>query len=154
MYLISTPQPPRPPCVPRHCLHQAKQPTEASPVHSLLPEGISQSSLLPPFSLQSWARACSQAPTLFSAFLQHPAVSESENLLSLASVQLGDPRAGSFKAPSSVCGARESKPNTSSSQGTSDCVSPPLEQCPTAFHSTMATLQWHGVHANFLSPPP
>jgi hypothetical protein len=78
-----------------------------------VPVRTSRSSLLLPLF-------CPLAHTLFSALSQHPVTSvvpKNENLPYLASLQAWGPRAGSSEAPSVVCCARESEPNSSSSRG-------------------------------------
>lgn len=83
--------------------------------------------LLLPFSLRPWARVCPQPPTPSQLFLNiqpASAVSRTKNLMFLASVRTWGPRTGSFEIPSGFCGARESEPYSSRSEGNSDCISP------------------------------
>lgn len=75
-----------------------------------------------------------QIPTLFSALLRHPAASAMPKSLRSCCPQpprrFGGLRAASSAAPSGICGAQESKSDSSSSAGTSDCAFPPPEQDP------------------------
>ena len=94
-------------------LHQPKPPTSQANHPELADDShfFSNQPELSSLLFSLWpprAEPAPQAPILFSALPQHPAVfevSKTENLMSLASMWPMNPRTGSSAAPSGVCGA-------------------------------------------------
>lgn len=125
-----------------HSSHSFSQNSHLSSKLRTLLYTVPARALLLPFSLWPPGQSLPKGSQPFSALSRASGMSESENLMSLASVWPRDPGTGSSMVPSCVCGAQESEPNSSSSMRISDCL-----PHPGASHSpTSAPAGGTGVH--------
>jgi hypothetical protein len=134
----------KPPTQPSQLKQPAWRPPKDSPSRRNLREPLSL-----PFFLRAQARVHPLALALFLVFPWHPVASEvskTENLTSLASMLPRVPKTGSYVAPSGLCCAWESEPDSSRSTETADCASPPLECGPVGSHSPVPAQWFCGVH--------